>query len=118
MATRKTMKLKAVFVPVALIAALSLIGPAGIRVAAAIAAPAPAHTASFSNAETPQTFAGKIVSQNGVRYILRDDQENVWYHLDDQQQAAKYLGKIVNVTGTLDGQTDMIHVSSITETKI
>jgi hypothetical protein len=30
-----------------------------------------------------QTFNGKIVSQNGVRYVLRDDENNAWYHLDD-----------------------------------
>jgi hypothetical protein len=30
------------------------------------------------------TFAGKIVSQDGERFILRDDDNRVWYHLDDQ----------------------------------
>jgi hypothetical protein len=111
------MKLKAVFVPVAFTAALSLIGPAGIRVPAANAATVPfssAHAASTSNDEM-QNFAGKIVSQNGVRFILRDEEDNVWYHIDDQQQAAKFLGKSVKITGTLDGQTDMIHVRTITE---
>lgn len=113
------MKLKAVFAPAALVAALSLAGPGAIQVTAANAAPArvaPQQTASVSDAE-PQNFAGKIVSQNGVRFILRDDQDNVWYHLDDQQQAAKFLGKVVTITGTLDGQTAMIHVRTITESK-
>jgi hypothetical protein len=109
------MKLKAVFAPAALVAALSLAGPATFRVASANAAPAPValrHAASSSDPET-QNFSGKIVSQNGVRFILRDEQANVWYHIDDQQQAAKFLGKSVNITGTLDGQTDMIHVRTI-----
>jgi hypothetical protein len=112
------MKLKAVPAPAALVAAISLVGPCALRIAPANAAPIPARVAlqqatGTSGAQT-QNFAGKIVSQNGVRFILRDDQDNVWYHIDDQQQAAKYLGKNVNITGTLDGQTDMIHVRTIT----
>jgi len=63
------------------------------------------------------TFTGKIVSQNGERFILRDDVNEVWYHLDDQQQAAKFLGKNVSVTGVLDGPTDTIRVRTISEAK-
>jgi Protein of unknown function (DUF5818) len=63
------------------------------------------------------TFSGRIVSQNGDRFILRDDVNEVWYHLDDQQQAAKFFGKDVTVKGVLDGPTDMIHVRSISEAK-
>jgi hypothetical protein len=63
------------------------------------------------------TFTGKIVSQNGERFILRDDVNEVWYHLDDQQQAATFLGKNVSVTGVLDGPTDTIRVRTISEAK-
>jgi len=63
------------------------------------------------------TFTGKIVSQNGVRFILRDDVNEAWYHLDDQEQAQKYFGKDVMVTGVLDGRSDMIHVRNIVEAK-
>jgi hypothetical protein len=63
------------------------------------------------------TFTGKIVSQNGDRFILRDDVNEVWYHLDDQAQAQKYLGKDVLVTGVLDGRSDMIHVRNIVMAK-
>ena len=62
-----------------------------------------------------QTFSGKIVSQNGVRFVLRDDDNNVWYHLDDQQKASKLFGKDVLVTGTFDGLTGTIRVASIVE---
>jgi outer membrane biosynthesis protein TonB len=62
-----------------------------------------------------QTFSGKIVSQNGVRYVLRDDDNNVWYHLDDQEKAAKLVGKDVLVSGTFDGLTGTIRVQSIVE---
>jgi hypothetical protein len=61
------------------------------------------------------TFTGKIVSQNGDRYILRDDANEVWYHLDNQEQAQKYFGKNVVVTGVLDGRSDMIRIRNIVE---
>jgi hypothetical protein len=61
------------------------------------------------------TFAGKIVSQNGDRFILRDEVNEVWYHLDDQAQAQKYFGKNVVVTGVLDGRSGMIRVRNIAE---
>jgi hypothetical protein len=44
------------------------------------------------------TFTGKIVSQNGERFILRDDVNEVWYHLDDQQQAAKFLIRVRTIS--------------------
>jgi TonB family protein len=62
-----------------------------------------------------QAFFGKIVSQNGVRFILRDDENNVWYHLDDQEKAGKLIGKDVLVTGTYDGVSGAIHVQNIVE---
>jgi hypothetical protein len=71
----------------------------------------------IAETEVVQTFTGKIMSQNGDRFILRDDTSDIWYHLDDQQQASKYLGKTVQVIGTLDGRSDMIHVRNITEEK-
>jgi Tfp pilus assembly protein FimT len=64
-----------------------------------------------------RTFAGKVLSQNGERFILRDEANDVWYHLDDQQQAGKFAGKNVLVTGVLDGRTDTIKVREITEAK-
>ena len=67
--------------------------------------------------DSVNTFTGKIVSQNGDRFILRDEANDVWYHLDDQQQAGKYFGKNVAVKGILDGRTDTIRVQNITEDK-
>jgi hypothetical protein len=64
-----------------------------------------------------RTFTGKVLSQNGERFILRDEANDVWYHLDDQQQAGKFAGKNVLVTGVLDGRTDTIQVREITEAK-
>ncbi|HEY4813253.1 MAG TPA: DUF5818 domain-containing protein, partial [Chthoniobacterales bacterium] len=62
-----------------------------------------------------KTFSGKIVSQNGVRFVLRDEDNNVWYHLDDQEKAGKLVGKDVLVTGKFDGLTGTIRVQSIVE---
>lgn len=62
-----------------------------------------------------QTFAGTIVSKNGKFFVLRDEANGVWYHLDDQKEAGKYFGKKVLVTGTLDGYTDTIRVHNIQE---
>jgi len=64
-----------------------------------------------------RTFAGKVLSQNGERFILRDEANDVWYHLDDQQQAGKFAGKNVLVTGVLDWRTDTIQVREIAESK-
>jgi periplasmic protein TonB len=69
---------------------------------------------SFAQAKT-QSFYGKIVSQNGVRFVLRDEDNNVWYHLDDQEKAAKLVGKDVMVTGKFDGLTGTIRVQNIVE---
>lgn len=83
------------------------------------ASAAPAAFVGVSPGDEPATatFTGKIVSQNGDRFILRDDANEVWYHLDDQAQAQKYFGKNVVVTGVLDGRSDMIRVRSMAEAK-
>jgi uncharacterized protein YdeI (BOF family) len=82
------------------------------------AAPATvAKAAGTDDAAAVQTFTGKIMSQNGDRFILRDDTNDTWYHLDPQDAAGKFLGKNVQITGTLDGRSDMIHVRNIAENK-
>jgi Protein of unknown function (DUF5818) len=81
------------------------------------AAPATAANTAGTDDAAVQTFTGKIMSQNGDRFILRDEANETWYHLDPQQEAGKFLGKNVQVTGTLDGRADMIHVRNIAENK-
>jgi|GEM_PF-4904489 len=66
--------------------------------------------------DNAQRFEGVIVSKNGQLFVLRDDANNTWYHLDDQQAAGKHLGKKVVVTGSLDARTDVIRVQKIDET--
>lgn len=67
--------------------------------------------------DQPQKFEGTIVSKNGALFVLRDDVNNVWYHLDDQQKAEKFAGKKVQVIGVLDGRVDEIRIQSIQEEK-
>jgi TonB family protein len=56
---------------------------------------------------------GRVLSQNDVRFIFRDDASDVWYHLDDQDQAKVFFGKDVVITGTIDGLTGTIRMQSI-----
>jgi|SRR6516162_11672983 hypothetical protein len=63
-------------------------------------------------AEQAQTFTGKI-AKKGEKYILRSSSDHMTYALDDQEKAKSFEGKDVKVTGTLDAQTNTIHVADI-----
>jgi len=52
---------------------------------------------------------------NGSRFVLRDDDHDTWYHLDDQQAAGMHVGKKVTVTGKLDTATDVIRIETIAD---
>lgn len=56
----------------------------------------------------------RIMTDNHIRHLPVVENGEV-YHLDDQQQAGKFLRKNVVVTGVLDQSTDTIHVRSIVE---
>jgi hypothetical protein len=58
-----------------------------------------------------QTFAGMIV-KSGEKYVLTSS-DNVTYELDDQEQARRFEGKQVQVTGKLDKSSNMISVHEI-----
>jgi hypothetical protein len=110
-------KMKSVFLAVTLCIGLCatqglLARPQSVLLTTATAA---IHPTSIED-EQPQKFEGIIVSKNGEIFVLRDDVNDTWYHLDDQQAAAKHLGKKVLVTGILDTRTDVIRVKSIDET--
>jgi len=97
--------------------ALFLVGRIEAHALRAAAFPSVAAQSQTQNAPEVRTFTGKVLSQNGERFILRDEANDTWYHLDDQQQAGKFAGKNVFVTGVLDGRTDTIQVREITEAK-
>lgn len=83
---------------------------------------ATAHTnepGGFAQVQQPdntqaRTFSG-TVWVNGGRFVLRDESHKTWYQLDDQRSAAKFEGKEVRVTGTLDRTNNAIHVQDIEE---
>jgi Protein of unknown function (DUF5818) len=60
-----------------------------------------------------EAYTGTIVSLNGQQFVLRDDDNDFWYNLDDQRDAAKFAGKKVLVVGRLDARTGVIHVEQI-----
>jgi hypothetical protein len=73
--------------------------------------------AANTSEDATEVRVGTIVSMNGELLILRDDDHNTWYHLDDQHAAGAYLGKKVQVKGAVDPATDEIHVESIQDAK-
>jgi uncharacterized protein YdeI (BOF family) len=69
-----------------------------------------------ANPQQPQskTYTG-MISKSGDQFVLQDDAGKTSYQLDDQQTAAKYEGKKVKVTGTLDVANNLIRVTAIEE---
>ena len=79
-----------------------------------IRAMAPSATnGALVNTVQEEHYTGKIVLLNGSLYILRDDESQTWYHLDDQLMPAKFLGKMVVITGQLEASSNMILVRDI-----
>jgi len=64
------------------------------------------------NKSAAKTFTGTI-TKAGDKFVLRDATTNAAYQLDDQDNASKFEGKKVRVTGTLDVPNNMIHVQAI-----
>jgi hypothetical protein len=67
--------------------------------------------------QTNQTFTGKITKLTNGQYALltgqTPDGKAAGHFLDDQENAKKYDGKQVTVTGTFDEASNMIHVTNI-----
>ena len=88
-----------------------LLSYAGTRMANSNSTPVKAAATAYAN--QAQTYTGTIALLNGSLYVLRDERNDTWYHLDDQQMPAKFLGKKVVVTGKLDAGVNMICVKDI-----
>jgi len=73
--------------------------------------PAAQSSKMSQDAET-QVFTGKI-GKAGGKYVLKDTGTKMTYSLDDQNQAKKFDGQHVKITGMLDAQSNTIHVSII-----
>jgi hypothetical protein len=59
-----------------------------------------------------RTLSGKITRKSG-KFIFREDHLNVTYILDDQQAAKKFFGKNVLLTGTVNAETNVVHIHKI-----
>jgi len=71
------------------------------------------------NESQSKTFAGKIMKLQDGKYALVTGQtpegQMSGHFLDDQDQAKKFEGKQVKVTGTLEVASNTIHVTKIEE---
>jgi len=59
-----------------------------------------------------QTVTGKIAKRDNGQYFLVDSAGTL-YQLDDQSSAQRFYGKSVKVSGTVDTNTNSIHVTEI-----
>ena len=67
---------------------------------------------TMNQTSDPQTFTGKI-AKSGEKFVLMDNVSKSTYLLDDQDKAKQFVGQSVQVTGTLDAQSNTIRISSI-----
>lgn len=87
--------------------------PASSNPAAAQQQPDPAAPATaMSQPQDSQTFTGKI-AKSGGKLVLKDSTTKSTYALDDQEQAKRFEGQSVRVSGTLEPKTNMIRVAII-----
>jgi hypothetical protein len=68
------------------------------------------------NTPSARTFEGKIAKAGG-KLVLQDSATTQAYLLDDQDKAKQFVGKNVEVMGTLDPDTNTVHVVDIMVTE-
>jgi hypothetical protein len=61
-----------------------------------------------------KTFAGTIL-KSGENFVLSESTTIFRYMLDNQDKARPYEGKNVEVTGTFDVASNLIHIETIEE---
>lgn len=59
-----------------------------------------------------RTLSGRISHAHG-EFVFRDARRGTVYTLDDQQQAKRFSGRNVQITGTVDSKTNVVHVHKI-----
>lgn len=67
-----------------------------------------------SGLQSARSFEGRIL-RSGTEFVLKNAAEHIWYKLDDQRKARRYLGKRVKVTATMDSGSNTLHVIDITK---
>jgi len=92
------------------------LGVGSVNMRATLAQPLALGRSSQAQQQTPQQatqkFQGTIVKSK-TKYILQDRASGATYQLDNQDEAKKFAGKDVTVSGTLDPSTNTIQVSDI-----
>jgi hypothetical protein len=59
-----------------------------------------------------QSYAGKVSEKHG-KYYLEEARTKTAYQLEGTWSAKRYLGKKVRITGSLDAETNVLHVVTI-----
>ena len=59
-----------------------------------------------------QSYAGKVSERHG-KFYLEEARSKTSYQLQGTWSAKRYLGKKVRITGTLDTETNVLHVVTI-----
>jgi valyl-tRNA synthetase len=59
-----------------------------------------------------QILSGRISHAHG-KFVLREGRQGRVYILDDQQQAKRFSGRNVEITGTIDSKTKVVHIHKI-----
>lgn len=72
------------------------------------------HDAGYkmTNTNTPKACT-LACAQAGSKFVLYDPASKTTYQLDDQSKAKEYAGEKVNVTGTYNAKTGVIHVEKL-----
>jgi hypothetical protein len=69
-------------------------------------------TSEFQAQTQTETFFGTIL-RNGDNFVLSDSATKSKYNLDNPQMVSRYEGTTVKVTGSLDTDSNSIHVEAI-----
>jgi hypothetical protein len=96
---------------VSLVGFVTLFGLMPAPVQARVQASHISHTQAQPEAKT---FTGRILT-SGDNFVLSDTATKARYLLDNQDKARPYEGKNVEVTGTIDGASNLIHIETIQE---
>jgi hypothetical protein len=59
-----------------------------------------------------QSYAGKVSERHG-KFYLEEPHSKTAYRLEGTWSAKRYLGKKVRITGSLDTETNVLHVVTI-----
>ena len=59
-----------------------------------------------------RTLSGRISRKHG-KFVFREELRGAVYTLDDQEQAKRFSGKNVLITGTVDSKASEVHVHRI-----